>query len=639
MFLEILFFIVFSLLCILIGWLFAHFLNRETSVFAVFPLGLTVLLALLHIFAYPLMLLHASFSFLFLLYSGVIIILLGFSLASFIRGKDYLAIAEGVCSIWKGVTRSPFLFAIFATLFCALIYTGILCYHPTQDDGYYLARSMEVLTQNRLDIPAAVSWYGEPIEHYAELTDASTLAFFVAYFSKLFQLSPAILCRRSFALIMIVAHFCVLYTVLNSVCTWNKNRKTEKILVVFFLYILFQLSGEKVCSTGYWLTGFIWQGKAMLMALIFPLLLASSAGIVKKLEDGVSVGREWWSVAVLLTAGISVSTVGLFLPAILFFTYGFAYLFSTRFQTFRKIILPAILVCLPVIICALISYFSIATVNTYYFEIGKTEDWSWIGQFWRANDVFPFCLFVLSIIFILIKGNRIQRMLLGIAPVILFATFLNPLLAGFVSTYVTSSEVYWRLFWLLPIYLLPAFVLTKLLEQLTGGKLQNGILCVLAGFAILIGYRSETYYIVRPKTALALIKDGLHLSYPRRANAYGISESVFAFVNAIADDWNEDGRPHLLTRYDTFFETRQYTEKIIIYWDGQEKEIIDGRLSQEDFMKTYDSIQDLSFLQNALEALDADYICLRNDAESPPASSGFLIPLCTSEGITLYRIV
>ena len=635
---ELLFLSFFFVYIILTGFTFLHYTHQKLFFPLAISIGFIVLLALLHLIAFPLMLLKASFSVLFCLYSGALLLLGVLSLIHFFRQHLYATIIHNFSFLIRECSKSPFLLVISLALITALVYTGVFCYHPSRDDGYYLARSMEVIANNSLSIHASISWFGKEIANYSDLTDASTLVFFVSFWSFLFHLSPTILCRRGLAILLIFLHLSAVTSTANSVFFRGSKQKTDKILFFLCFYIVFQLLGEKVCSAGNWLTNYIWQGKTMLMSLIFPLMIVVCADIIQKVDDSQPVKREWFAIAVLLTAGISASTVGLFLPAILFFTYGLSYIAFTGFHNFRKIILPAILSCLPVIVCALISYLNIATVNTRYFSIGRTEEWSWIGQFWRANDIFPFMLFIISVFYVIFMGNRPQRVFFAGAPVILLITFLNPLFSGFVSTYVTTAEVYWRLFWLLPIYLLPAFVLTELFDKLTESHLSKAMLCLLAGLTLIIGFKSETYYIIRPKTALILIEDALHLSYSRRENAYGISDVVYAFATSVQADWDGEDRPRFLTKYDDFLETRQYTERIVTYWAGQTETVQGMDLSQEDFISNYDNMEDAIAFQNIIESMGVNYFCLKNDSALFPVLPDKNVPLRTMNGITLFRV-
>ena len=383
--------------CILLGCFLLHIFKWKTGLLESFVWGLAGLIAVFHLLAYPLFLLKTSFTMLFSIYSTIIIVLLLLSIASFIRKREYIILLNNAIKNISNFSQIPFLLLLLAMLIAALIYTCIFCYHPTVDDGYYLARSMEVIAQNSLDIHPSQSWYGETINNYPNLTDASTLSFFISYLSYLFKLSPAIICRRGFAFLLILAHLSAVLIVYDTM-EGTGSRTHDKKVFFLIVYILFQITAEKVCSSGRWITSYIWQGKAMLMALIFPLLLIACANIIRNIHDNNNSSAEWLSVAVVLTAGISVSTVGLFLPLILFFSYGIAFLAVSGARSFRKIFVPALLSALPVIICGVISYLNIATVNTRYFEIGKTADWSWLQQFFRANDIFQFSIFILGCI-------------------------------------------------------------------------------------------------------------------------------------------------------------------------------------------------------------------------------------------------
>ena len=116
----------------------------------------------------------------------------------------------------------------------------------------------------------------------------------------------------------------------------------------------------KPSSAGTWMTGYLYEGKATMIGVVFPLLLSACANIINNIETIKK--REWLAVSTTLVAGIELSIVGVFLPVILYFCIGTAYLFGTRFHNLKKIWFPAFLAALPVVIFGLFILSSALTV-------------------------------------------------------------------------------------------------------------------------------------------------------------------------------------------------------------------------------------------------------------------------------------
>ncbi len=631
---ELLFVFSFLTASYLVGFLFYTLLNWKSNLIHTFCWGIIVLFAVFQVIAYPMLKFRCSFSLLFIVFSVVLTGLLLLSLYFFFKKNHIRCVLDNISGMYEEIKIYPVIFVFFVFLLLLLAYLCIFLYHPTRDDGFYLARSMEILESNTLDVHPSVSWYGDYLDGYPEMTDASTLALFISFFSRLFHLHPAILCRRGFAFVMILAHLASVLTAFGSTAEYRRDRDISSYLFLT-LYILFMLLARKVNSAGVWLVNYIWQGKAILIAVIFPMLLSSCSYLIKNIETIRPC--EWVSVALVLTAGLFVSTVGLFLPLILFFSYGAAFLLFTKFKNFKKVIAPALLCVIPVLVTGIVSYCEIMSINTHYIGLGQTEVWSWWEEFLRAEDLFQFFLFAASVIYFAVVGSGRQRILFVAAPVILFVTFLNPFLAGTVATYVTTPEVYFRLFWLLPVYLLPAFALADLLSHVFGKNLQKAVLSIAGAFLILFGFDSSEYDIIRPDfTRITSLFD---ITAAKRETSYGVSAESTAIADCVLSDWTGSRRPHLLTKYDDYFELRQYSVSISTRWESLYHAVYFDPVSDitESFFSDYDQMTDYESLHRILEKVDTDYICLEH-METDFSQFGFEA-LCDTDSLTVWKVL
>ena len=125
-------------------------------------------------------------------------------------------------------------------------------------------------------------------------------------------------------------------------------------------------------------------------------------------------------------------------------------------------------------------------------------------------------MFFLAVIFVILEAKKEEKnrikLVFGIYSIIVLLLALNPIFAN-ISIAVIGSEVYWRVYWLLPIGLLLAYVFTELIYKMPT-KLKKVLASILVIFIIIIGgkwvYTEENFakvnnYYKIPDTALDVI--------------------------------------------------------------------------------------------------------------------------------------
>lgn len=98
-------------------------------------------------------------------------------------------------------------------------------------------------------------------------------------------------------------------------------------------------------------------------------------------------------------------------------------------------------------------------------------------------------MFILAIIFIVLEFKKEEKsrikIVFGIYSIIILLLNFNPLFAN-ISIRVIGGEVYWRVYWLLPIGFVLAYVFTELIYKMPS-KLKKVLASVLIAFVIIIG--------------------------------------------------------------------------------------------------------------------------------------------------------
>ena len=493
----ILFIIIFPLILVLLGDKFLRYVGWNRSLPASFIWGYVLILALFQFIAFPLFRLNSSFSLLF----WIITLLIGSSIIWIIieivykqkKSKEFVfkTYKQGIIVFFRNCRLYPFLavLLLLCILFCIFMSEGF--YYSSSDEGYNIPRALETIAQNSLGINDVLSWRGIYTNDAAPYSNASTYYFFIAWLSCIFGIHTTVLYKTFLLFILIFLHLSAVCTMYNSV---KPNHSFPEKTVFIIFYILFQMLCVKPSSAGTWMTGYLYEGKATMIAIVFPLLLSTCTNIMRTIRNsGINSKREWLAVTIVLTAGIELSIVGIFLPVILYFCFGAAFLIGTKFQYFSKIILPAILSTVPVIICGI---FVISPALTLFSDseeiiVNSTTQIithhnsilllfsSWKSHFLEAIDFWQLILFLGGAVYYSFHGSQIEKILFVLSPLVLLLTFLNPFLCGIVSKYITTPIVYWRLWGLLPIYFVPSSAITDIFNRLSEGKIQKTLLICL----------------------------------------------------------------------------------------------------------------------------------------------------------------
>ena len=630
-----------NIVSLLAGDLFLRLLGWERSLKASYIWGLVLIFALFQLVAYPMLRLGTSFSLLFRTFTGVVLGLTFLSLITGIAGRKSENIlkmySSGVKEFFQNAKKNVFLVLVLAGAVAVHFFMSEGFYYSSSDDGLYLTKGIEAIAQNSLAINDDMAWFGRDNAPILNFENGSTYSFFLAFLSKAFNVPISAVAKTFFLLNLLAAHLCAVSWAFEQVIE-KKEHFFEKKIFFLSAYIVFQLFCVKEGSSGTWMTGFLYEGKSILIGIIFPLLLGSCFILLKRLDCFQS--REWLSIAVIFLAGVSVSVIGIIFPAILYFCFGIAIVLGTRFKNFKRIWLPALLSAVPVVVFALLSFF---TAKSLFFCLGgiSAGDWvssgrtvtenagnaglaaavsqflSWKDHFLYAVDLWQFVLYVLSVLYILFVGTKNQKVLFVISPLALLFTFANPLFCDFVASRITTPIVYWRIFWLFPVYFLPAFVLTDLIEKLTDGKLQRAVIIIAIAAVTYCGFEIFRYPqngAVNSVYSLAADVGKLINVRPElRHNVYGLNAATIRTADTVLEDWEGEERPRLLFCCNRPFEIRQYSSEIVLVSEVRNYSSVEGNVpgtdvKLADFIQNYSSISDGQTLRDLLDALDVDYV-------------------------------
>ena len=519
--------------------------------------GFLTLLAVFQVIAYPMMRLNTSFTLLFWVYSGVLLLFILSGLSASVTRPQFFRIRSHIRAVWSNIHRElPMVLLALGMAAAALLLSCCFSF-DTSDDSYYLPRVMEILSQNRLDFPQGFIWSGISNTSMPENVDASTLELWKAYWSHLFGMHPTIFSRNTLTVVIHFVSWCSLYQAFRSVSRHSDTLISG--LVFLFVYLMLLLLDNQHSDVPFWIIRFPSQGKSILLSIIYPAIIYGCAGIVELGRKPIPWTR-WGILSIVFTAGIASSIIGVFWPFLCCLSMGLPYLIIDRRKEIPKLILPLVLTCLPVIIYAGLAYFSVVTEQTRYLAMEKP---SWSGSFTGAVNIHILDLFLFCLAYIFLSGSRKAKLILLGGTIALFAGILNPLFTPFVSKYLSTGNVYFRLFWMIPIYFSIAYSVAEAFSgcsvkcrQLVVGLTAAAVLFV-AGVGVLRSSPADFCMAVNYRL-------GIVTNAEAKTNPYGLRSFWCSMGQAMLDQAEPDGSVRIiwLSEKDCFL--RQYSHRIEI---------------------------------------------------------------------------
>lgn len=609
--------------------------------------GFLSLMAVFHVIAYPMMRLNTSFSLLFWVYSGVLLLTVLFAATIVFRREFLLTIRSHTVEIWQSIRRElPLLFLMLGMALFSFLITYSFA-RTNSDDSYYLPRVMEIITQNQVGVSHGFCWTGLEETSFPETVDASTLECWKAYWSYLFNIQPTVFCRTNLTFIVQFVSCCCLYQAF--VCVSRQAKPIISGCVFLLFYLLFiTLDNSVYGGIPFWTISFPTQGKAVLLSIIYPSLIYGCARIVE-LGKGHIPWTRWCMLSVVLTAGIASTIVGVFWTFIGCVSMGLPYLIIERRKDIIKLIPPLILTSLPVIIYSGLALLGVAAKQTLYLSI---ESLDWIISMKLGLNVARLDLFIFCLAFICLRGSKMAKYILVGGTVTLAVSFLNPLLFPVVSKYITSGSVYYRLFWIVPIYFSIAYTAAETLgacsvktrQMLTGLAYVSLLACV--GIGLMKASPMELCTTVNNE--LLLVTDT-----ERRTNPRAMEHDLNDLAETILDGTDPEERVRVMWISVLNCNLRQYSNQIELVgacrseqWEYADQPLGDCDISPLEIHDVFvrdnlDDFDDPDWAHTQLVLSGIDYFCVDSSSEfayraSVPAGFEFISDF---GGISLYRVI
>lgn len=181
--------------------------------------------------------------------------------------------------------------------------------HIDEDDAFYVATATTALdtdTLYEIDPYTGQQYYALPSRYVL-----SPLPMLGAVVGKIIKLRPTIFSHTVLPFYLIPMAYGVYALIGEKIFAGRKDRNA---LFLFFVSMVNLFSATSVWTQGHFLLVRIWQGKAILANIILPFLLYFA---LQYFEKSYLTMREWISLICIMLAGCFVSSMGIFLCAVM----------------------------------------------------------------------------------------------------------------------------------------------------------------------------------------------------------------------------------------------------------------------------------------------------------------------------------
>lgn len=515
--------------CVLVGNLTCGVLGLGSGLSLRIAAGFVTILALFQLTATPFMCLKGAFSALFAVFLVLFAVLLLLSVLYCLKHP----VGFSGMSVFKNHTV---FWVLAAVLICFQIFMCAHLQHTDDDDAFYITIAATALKNNVIfgfDPASGLLSTRFPFNY-----GLVGWELFLAFWSRLFAVPPAVLAHT------VIQPFLIMLAYVSVYCVAGRIVKRAAAVPCFMLVIsAINLFGAYSAYTqASFLLTRIWQGKAVLVAIIFPILISVCMELYHH-AGGENTGRFIFAALVML-AGCGASVMGDYLMPLLYVSVMLPLAFCIPLKTAFRSFPPLLLSMLP---CAAYTVANLSVNNLANRSETVPDSYAHIlREFCGPHYIFGI-LFLLSLAYVLKAGKKLPAALLCGSTVFLLLTLLNPLSASFFLHKPAFSPVYWRLFWLLPIYPAICFAVSDLVAKMK----PLGSVFVLAGMLALLFFSGKYMFskelFSTPKNSYKLPQDVLDLADGILKDSGGKSVSVFSPEDISA-------------------KLRQYDVRIVLIW-------------------------------------------------------------------------
>ncbi len=274
---------------------------KSTSFSFTYLIGQVLMWAVFQVIAVPLVYYRASFTLLFWVYTGMVAILTIVGVYFRIRTK----ISRPEISVFL-------IIAIGIILYQCCVY--VFGMHLDEDDARWLAEANDALVKDKMLLynPATGKYIGCFVGEM-EKDVFSPWAFYIAWTSRITMIQPATMSHTVYPPALLVLSY-MAYWEMGKELFSEKTERGIFILMVSIINLFF--AGNAYTQSVFTLTR-IWQGKAVVAAIVIPIL----SGLFLKIQSENTL-KKWLGLILAGTASCLFSGMGIAIGVIMSAIYG-----------------------------------------------------------------------------------------------------------------------------------------------------------------------------------------------------------------------------------------------------------------------------------------------------------------------------
>ncbi len=374
-------------------------------------------------------------------------------------------------------------FCILCVWILFICFALTLVYRPDADDSFYVSNVMQFSQSGNLNLYD--SSFGNLSFGTVPMYDFQIWESYLAVLCRTFSIKASVMCHFTMVYVLLIVAASA-YVLLGEMIFKEKKKAYLFTSVLFLFYIM---GGYAVYSKGSFLLSRIWQGKAVYLHVVLPVVIAIMLANVEKTR------RELWLLILIsMLSGIGLNPTSMYVVG---FQIIFMMLIITIYKKDWKVVLhifPAIFV---------VGVFSILILLRASRFNGQIEAASYIPENFPKQVFLDFLgegkmycvIYVLCCVWIWFQRDDKAKILCIGTPVLLFIGIWNPVMAPIIAKTLTMVPSYWRVFWLLPIDFAIAYSAVTFVKQ---NKFTKIIFIILLSMVLMSGkymFTDHNYFV------------------------------------------------------------------------------------------------------------------------------------------------
>lgn len=299
----------------------------------------------------------------------------------------------------------------------------------------------------------------------------NTWEIYGGFTARLLNVKTPTLFHTIYPMIYIIISYMAYYTLLKKIC---KKENLKFALLVFSILIMFSGIGAK--NKGLFLLSRIHQGKSILVNIILPITIAEFIEY-RKLNKYHCI-----YLTLIYISAVAMTPITIWLLSIQYGLFIILMLIRKEFKAVKK----SLLLLIVIIICCMVYLGLMSSEITNLETITNVENFNWKEDLNKLIEPKKerIILYFVSVLIIILKGNKQQKDVCIIIPILVCIFVINPILKNIYIKVVTSAT-YWRLYWLIPLEMSIVVAMTIIYDMIKT-KNNKKIFTIIAGSIIVI---------------------------------------------------------------------------------------------------------------------------------------------------------